>query len=52
LVDVLALYEALTDLASLDDRLCQVVELRFFAGLSIAETTEALGASRATVERD
>src|SRR3954464_9859935 len=51
-VDVLALDEALTDLASLDVRLCRVVELRFFAGLSIAETTEALGVSSATVERD
>jgi RNA polymerase sigma factor (TIGR02999 family) len=51
-VDVLALDEALTDLASLDERLCQVVELRFFAGLSIAETVEALGVSSATVERD
>jgi len=52
MVDVLALDEALTDLASLDERLCRVVELRFFAGLSIAETTEALGVSSATVERD
>lgn len=52
IVDVLALDEALTDLASLDERLCRVVELRFFAGLSIAETTDALGVSSATVERD
>jgi RNA polymerase sigma factor (TIGR02999 family) len=52
LVDVLALDEALTDLAALDERLCRVVELRFFAGLSIAEATDALGVSSATVERD
>jgi RNA polymerase sigma factor (TIGR02999 family) len=52
LVDVLALDQALTDLAALDERLCQVVELRFFAGLSIAETAEALEVSPATVERD
>ena len=51
-VDVLALNEALIDLAALDERLCRVVELRFFAGLSIAETTDALGVSSATVERD
>jgi len=51
-VDVLALDEALTDLASLDERLCRVVELRFVAGLSIAETADALAVSMATVERD
>jgi RNA polymerase sigma factor (TIGR02999 family) len=51
-VEVLALDEALTELASLDERVCRVVELRFFAGLSIAETADALGVSSATVERD
>jgi RNA polymerase sigma factor (TIGR02999 family) len=51
-VDVLALDQALTDLAALDDRLCRVVELRFFAGLSIAEAADALDVSSATVERD
>lgn len=51
-VNVLALDEALTDLAVLDERLSRVVELRFFAGLSVAETTVALGISSATVERD
>jgi DNA-directed RNA polymerase specialized sigma24 family protein len=49
---VLALDQALTDLAALDQRLCRVAELRFFAGLSIAETTTVLGVSTATVERD
>ena len=52
MVDVLALDEALTDLATLDHRLCRVVELRFFGGLSIAETAAALEVSSATVERD
>ena len=51
-IDVLALDEALTALTSLDERLCRVVELRFFAGLSIAETADALDVSSATVERD
>lgn len=51
-VDVLALDQALTDLAALEDRLCRVVELRFFAGLSIAEAADALDVSSATVERD
>ena len=52
LVDVLALEEALTELTALDPRLCQVVELKFFAGLTIDETAEALTVSAATVERD
>lgn len=52
IVDVLALDDALTDLASIDARLGRVVELRFFAGLSVAETMDALGVSSATVERD
>ena len=51
-VEVLALDEALTELASLDARVAHVVELRFFAGLSISETADALDVSSATVERD
>jgi RNA polymerase sigma factor (TIGR02999 family) len=51
-IDVLALDEALTRLVSFDSRLSQVVELRFFGGLSIAETAMALDVSPATVERD
>jgi RNA polymerase sigma factor (TIGR02999 family) len=51
-VEVLALDEALTSLASLDERAGRVVELRFFAGLTIAETADALGVAAATVERD
>ena len=51
-VDVLALHEALDALSAIDARQCRVVELRFFAGLNIAETAEALGVSPATVERE
>ena len=51
-VDLLALDEALTELHALDARLCRVVELKFFAGLNIDETAEALQVSPATVERD
>lgn len=51
-VDVLALDEALDALSSFDVRQCRVVELRFFAGLNIPETADALGVSTPTVERD
>jgi RNA polymerase sigma factor (TIGR02999 family) len=51
-VDVLALNDALTELASLDPRAGRVVEVKFFAGLTIDETAAALGVSPATVERD
>jgi RNA polymerase sigma factor (TIGR02999 family) len=50
--EILALEEALTRLSRVNDRLGQVVELRFFGGLSIDETAEALGSSAATVKRD
>jgi RNA polymerase sigma factor (TIGR02999 family) len=52
LVDVLALDEALTELATMEERLCHVVELKFFAGLTIDEAAEALDVSPATIERD
>jgi RNA polymerase sigma factor (TIGR02999 family) len=51
-VDILALDEALDQLARFDERLCRVVELKFFAGLNIGEAAEALNVSTATVERD
>jgi RNA polymerase sigma factor (TIGR02999 family) len=51
-VDVLALDEALNRLAAADPQQSRVVELRFFAGLSVDETAEALGISPATVKRD
>jgi RNA polymerase sigma factor (sigma-70 family) len=44
--------QALDRLAKLDERQARVVELRFFTGLSIEETGEALGVSPATVKRD
>ncbi len=50
--ELIALDEALEDLASLDQRKGRVVELRFFAGLTIADTAEILEVSPATVERD
>lgn len=49
---VLAVNEALAGLAAVDPRLLQVVECRFFAGYSEAETAEALDVSTRTVERD
>src|SRR5688572_5920303 len=51
-VDVLALDEALDALAAIDSRQCRVVELRFFAGLTIEETAAAVEISSATVERE
>ena len=51
-VDVVALDEALERLAAVDPQQSRVVELRFFAGLSVKETAEALGISPATVKRD
>jgi RNA polymerase sigma factor (TIGR02999 family) len=51
-VDVVALDEALERLATVDPQQNRVVELRFFGGLSVEETAEALGISPATVKRD
>lgn len=51
-IDLLALDEALVELAEHDERLCRVVECRFFGGMSVAETAEALGVGVRTVERD
>ena len=51
-VDIEALDEALQRLAAVDPQQCRIVELRFFGGLSIEETAEALGISPATVKRD
>lgn len=50
--DVLALDEALTRLAEIDSRKSQIVELRFFSGMSIEETAEVLAVSPGTVMRD
>jgi RNA polymerase sigma factor (TIGR02999 family) len=51
-IDTLALDEALQALAAFDPRGAQVVELRFFGGLSVEETAEVLGVSQKTVKRD
>ena len=51
-VDIVALDEALERLAAVDPQQGRVVELRFFSGLSVEETAEALGISPATVKRE
>jgi RNA polymerase sigma factor (TIGR02999 family) len=51
-IDVLALDEALSRLAGLDERQARIVELRYFAGLSVEETAEVTGLSPATVKRE
>ena len=50
--DLLALEDALVKLAELDPRQAEMVELRFFGGLSVAEVAEALGMSKRSVERE
>ncbi len=49
---ILALEEALTDLERVDPRRAQIVECRFFGGLSVDETAASLGISAPTVKRD
>jgi RNA polymerase sigma factor (TIGR02999 family) len=51
-VDLVALDDALTGLATFDPQQCRIVELRFFGGLTIEETAEVLGLSPATVKRE
>ncbi len=51
-VDLIALDQALNKLAEQDERQARVVELRYFSGLSLEETAEALHISRATVATD
>ena len=50
--DVVALDDALTALAEIDERKTKIVEMRFFGGLSIDETAEVIGVSPGTVMRD
>jgi len=50
--ELVALDEALTTLAAIDQRKSQVVELRFFGGMSVEETAEALGVSPITIKRE
>lgn len=49
---VLAVDEALTELAQLDERQAKIVEMRFFAGMTVAEIAEHLQLSKRTVEAD
>ena len=51
-LDILALDEALSSLAKKDERKCQIVELKFFVGLTTKEISEVVGKSVATVERE
>ena len=51
-VDLLAIDRALSALAALDARQARIVELRFFAGMTVEEAAEATGVSPATVKRD
>lgn len=51
-LDVIMLDDALKNLANLDPQQSRIVELRFFAGLSIEDTSEVLGISPATVSRE
>jgi RNA polymerase sigma-70 factor (ECF subfamily) len=49
---LVALDDALTALAAFDERKCQVIELRYFGGLSVEETAEAVGISVSAVGRE
>ena len=51
-VDLLALDEALTALAGVDPRQSQIVELRYFGGLTVEEAADVVGVSPATVKRE
>jgi len=50
--NLVALDDALTSLATIDPRKAQIVELKYFGGMTIDETAKALGVSTPTVERD
>jgi RNA polymerase sigma factor (TIGR02999 family) len=51
-VDLAAIDDALQRLEQMDPRLCRLVELRFFGGLSVEDTADVLGISPATVKRE
>ncbi len=51
-LNLLALDDALNNLAKLSPQQCHIVELRFFSGLTIEDTSEVLGISTATVKRN
>jgi RNA polymerase sigma factor (sigma-70 family) len=50
--ELLRVHDALNELEQIDPRLAQVVELRYFAGLSEEQTADFLGIARRTVQRD
>lgn len=50
--ELLALNDALDELARMDERQAKIVELKFFGGLSVPEISQVLGLSRSTVDRD
>jgi RNA polymerase sigma factor (TIGR02999 family) len=50
--EILRVHEALEELAAMDERLAQVVEMRYFGGLVEGEIAEALGVTERTVQRD
>ena len=52
LEDVIVVDEVLQRLARIDPRQCQLIELRFFSGMSVEETAEVMGISPTTVKRD
>ena len=51
-LDLIVLDDALERLASMDERQSRIVELRFFAGLSVEDTADVMGISTATVKRE
>jgi RNA polymerase sigma factor (TIGR02999 family) len=51
-MEIIALNEALEELAAIDQRKCRVIEMRYFGGLTEGETAATLGLSVATVRRD
>ena len=52
LADILTLDRALEELQALDPRQCQIVELRFFGGLTVEETADAMTVSTGTIKRE
>ena len=50
--EVLHVHEALADLAQIEERLVRVVEMRYFAGMTIDEVAESMGVTHRTVARD
>lgn len=51
-IDLIALDEALEELAKLDERQARIVELRFFGGCTVEEVAELLGAGKRSIDRD